>query len=296
MVAHHASPGTPSEIQEVSGTPQVCIEAGVQALQQRITRRPGGCPAATCRPSGRRFMRAVCSARIRNFAASAGPRPTATSSTSIGLNPHLRSTPPCWCSFTGWRVPRAATTPKPLPTSRAERGLAYVVPHFRGCSGELNQGPRAYHSGDYEEIGWILARLREQHGGPLVAVGVSLGGNALMRWAGEAGEEAAQADQGGGVGLLSAGPGRRLRRHRARLQPAGLHHHVPAQHEAQGLCETEAAPGPVRCGQAHGRARSLRVRRHLHRAAAWLSAMPTTTTPVHRPRPTCTASAFPRWR
>jgi uncharacterized protein len=72
----------------------------------------------------------------------------------------------------------------------AERGLAYVVPHFRGCSGELNQGPRAYHSGDYEEIGWILARLREQHGRPLVAVGVSLGGNALMRWAGEAGEEA----------------------------------------------------------------------------------------------------------
>ena len=74
----------------------------------------------------------------------------------------------------------------------AERGLAYVVPHFRGCSGELNQGPRAYHSGDYEEIGWILARLREQHDGPLVAVGVSLGGNALMRWAGEAGEAASR--------------------------------------------------------------------------------------------------------
>src|SRR6186713_3348761 len=29
-----------------------------------------------------------------------------------------------------------------------EHGLAYVVPHFRGCSGELNPGPRAYHSGD----------------------------------------------------------------------------------------------------------------------------------------------------
>jgi predicted alpha/beta-fold hydrolase len=51
-----------------------------------------------------------------------------------------------------------------------ERGLAYVVPHFRGCSGELNQAPRAYHSGDYEEIGWILARLRSQHDGPLLAV------------------------------------------------------------------------------------------------------------------------------
>ena len=73
-----------------------------------------------------------------------------------------------------------------------ERGLAYVVPHFRGCGGELNHGPRAYHSGDHEEIGWILARLRAQHAGPLLVVGVSLGGNALMRWAGEAGEEAAR--------------------------------------------------------------------------------------------------------
>jgi predicted alpha/beta-fold hydrolase len=72
----------------------------------------------------------------------------------------------------------------------AERGLAFAVPHFRGCSGELNQGPRAYHSGDHEEIGWILSRLREQHNGPVLAVGVSLGGNALMRWAGEAGTEA----------------------------------------------------------------------------------------------------------
>ena len=73
-----------------------------------------------------------------------------------------------------------------------DQGLAYVVPHFRGCSGELNHGPRAYHSGDYEEIGWILQRLRERHAGPLLAVGVSLGGNALMRWAGEMGEGAAR--------------------------------------------------------------------------------------------------------
>ena len=72
-----------------------------------------------------------------------------------------------------------------------EHALAYVVPHFRGCSGELNHAPRAYHSGDYEEIGWILGRLRARHAGPLVAVGVSLGGNALMRWAAEAGDQAA---------------------------------------------------------------------------------------------------------
>jgi predicted alpha/beta-fold hydrolase len=75
----------------------------------------------------------------------------------------------------------------------ARHGLAFAVPHFRGCSGELNLAPRAYHSGDYEEIGWILQRLREHHAGPVLAVGVSLGGNALMRWAGEQQEDAARA-------------------------------------------------------------------------------------------------------
>ena len=72
-----------------------------------------------------------------------------------------------------------------------ERGWAYSVPHFRGCSGELNRGPRAYHSGDFEEIGWILQRLRASTTAPLLAVGVSLGGNALLRWAQEAGDSAA---------------------------------------------------------------------------------------------------------
>ena len=71
------------------------------------------------------------------------------------------------------------------------RGWSYAVPHFRGCSGELNRGPRAYHSGDFEEIGWMLQRLRARAGRPLLAVGISLGGNALLRWAQEAGETAA---------------------------------------------------------------------------------------------------------
>jgi len=70
-------------------------------------------------------------------------------------------------------------------------GWAYAVPHFRGCSGELNLAPRAYHSGDFEEIGWVLARLRARRRNPLLAVGVSLGGNALLRWAEEAGDSAA---------------------------------------------------------------------------------------------------------
>ena len=69
-------------------------------------------------------------------------------------------------------------------------GMAYAVPHFRGCSGEINLAPRAYHSGDFEEVGWVLKRLRAWHQGPVLAVGVSLGGNALLRWAEEMGEQA----------------------------------------------------------------------------------------------------------
>jgi len=71
-------------------------------------------------------------------------------------------------------------------------GMAYAVPHFRGCSGEINLAPRAYHSGDFEEIGWVLKRLRSWHQGPVIAVGISLGGNALLRWAEEMGEQAAR--------------------------------------------------------------------------------------------------------
>lgn len=70
------------------------------------------------------------------------------------------------------------------------RGWTFVVPHFRGCSGELNHAPRAYHSGDHAEIDWMLARASVGRQGPVLAVGVSLGGNALMRWAGEHGERA----------------------------------------------------------------------------------------------------------
>ena len=71
------------------------------------------------------------------------------------------------------------------------RGLRGVVVHFRGCSGEPNRLSRAYHSGDAQEIDWILRRLRSGNAGdPLYAVGVSLGGNALLKWLGESGEAA----------------------------------------------------------------------------------------------------------
>jgi len=73
-----------------------------------------------------------------------------------------------------------------LAAHAGERGWRVALPHFRGCSGEPNRKPRAYHSGDTEEIDWILRRFEK----PIHAVGVSLGGNALLKWLGERAEDA----------------------------------------------------------------------------------------------------------
>jgi hypothetical protein len=74
----------------------------------------------------------------------------------------------------------------------AARGWRGMVAHFRGCSGEPNRLARAYHSGDSDEIDWILRRVAQRW--PQArrrAVGISLGGNALAKWAGERGTQAA---------------------------------------------------------------------------------------------------------
>ncbi|MGH8708423.1 MAG: YheT family hydrolase [Burkholderiales bacterium] len=73
-----------------------------------------------------------------------------------------------------------------VATLALRRGWRCVVPHFRGCSGAANRLPRAYHSGDSAEIDWIVRRLA-----PDFAAGVSLGGNALLKWLGEQGALAA---------------------------------------------------------------------------------------------------------
>ena len=71
------------------------------------------------------------------------------------------------------------------------RGWRGSVLNFRGRSGEANRLARAYHSGDSEEVDWVLRRFRERlEGATVYVVGVSLGGNALAKWLGERGEEA----------------------------------------------------------------------------------------------------------
>ncbi|MFN3789258.1 YheT family hydrolase [Massilia sp.] len=77
-----------------------------------------------------------------------------------------------------------------LMAALRERGWSGAVPHFRGCSGEANLMPRFYHSGDAAEVDWVLRKLHARAPGPLFAAGVSLGGNALLRWLGESGHGA----------------------------------------------------------------------------------------------------------
>lgn len=80
-----------------------------------------------------------------------------------------------------------------LMAALARHGWRGAVPHFRSCGGELNLLPRAYHSGDWEEIDWMLERFAALAGrAPLFAAGVSLGGNALLRWLGERGASAGE--------------------------------------------------------------------------------------------------------
>ena len=68
----------------------------------------------------------------------------------------------------------------------AARGWRGVVPHFRGCAGTPNRLPRAYHSGDYEEIAAMVHAVasRTDRSTPLFACGISLGGSALLNWLG----------------------------------------------------------------------------------------------------------------
>ncbi|HOB66089.1 alpha/beta fold hydrolase [Ottowia sp.] len=106
----------------------------------------------------------------------------------------IRAAPPLLVLFHGLEGSSRSHYAEAFAGWARAHGLALAVPHFRGCSGEINRAPRAYHSGDHAEIGWLLRRFRAAQaargGGPLLAVGISLGGNALLRWAGEWGQAA----------------------------------------------------------------------------------------------------------
>jgi predicted alpha/beta-fold hydrolase len=70
------------------------------------------------------------------------------------------------------------------------KGWRAVLMHFRGASEEPNRLARAYHSGETSDLTSLLQALaeREPHTKKAV-VGFSLGGNVLLKWLGEQGQQ-----------------------------------------------------------------------------------------------------------
>ncbi|KID55401.1 alpha/beta hydrolase [Pseudoalteromonas luteoviolacea] len=67
-------------------------------------------------------------------------------------------------------------------------GLDAVLMHFRNCSRDVNKRPRAYHSGETQDLSFLIKTLSERFPGrALFAVGFSLGGNVLAKYLGEKG-------------------------------------------------------------------------------------------------------------
>jgi len=77
-----------------------------------------------------------------------------------------------------------------LQQALTQIGFSSVAINFRGCSGEPNWLARCYHSGETEDIDFIYRILRERYPqSALAAIGFSLGGNVLLKWLGEQGDE-----------------------------------------------------------------------------------------------------------
>ena len=103
----------------------------------------------------------------------------------------VRSNAPVVVLFHGLESSADSPYARALMTQVRARGWHGMVAHFRGCSGEDNRLPRAYFAGDSADIERVLRHVKSRHAdAPLYAVGVSLGGNALLKWLGEQGEAA----------------------------------------------------------------------------------------------------------
>jgi predicted alpha/beta-fold hydrolase len=75
---------------------------------------------------------------------------------------------------------------KGMMQALAEQGWRGVFMHFRGCSGEPNRLSRNYHSGETQDVRWVVELLMQREPDTLVAaIGYSLGGNVLLKWLGE---------------------------------------------------------------------------------------------------------------
>ncbi len=77
-----------------------------------------------------------------------------------------------------------------LMQAASDEGWRCCVLHFRDCGDYRNRLPRRYHAGETNDMRFFTRHL-EKTGqyGPMVAAGYSLGGNVLLKYMGEMGED-----------------------------------------------------------------------------------------------------------
>ena len=78
----------------------------------------------------------------------------------------------------------------PLMLGLEQAGFSVVFMHLRGCGREPNRLARSYHSGASADLAEVLLRLEQRSERPDALIGISLGGNLLLKYLGEAGPEA----------------------------------------------------------------------------------------------------------
>lgn len=72
----------------------------------------------------------------------------------------------------------------------AQQGWLSVMMHFRGCNGQPNRLPRAYHSGETSDPRYFLEQIHQRFPSNYkMATGVSLGGNMLANYLAEFAEQ-----------------------------------------------------------------------------------------------------------
>ena len=69
------------------------------------------------------------------------------------------------------------------------RGWCGVLLHARGTAQRPNRLARGYHSGDWSDVAFVVGQLQDQGATSVAGVGVSLGGNVLLKWLGETGAD-----------------------------------------------------------------------------------------------------------
>lgn len=72
-----------------------------------------------------------------------------------------------------------------------DQKIAAVFMHFRGCSGEPNRQLRGYHSGETSDLRRVIDHLKSNGVSDIALLGYSLGGNATLKYMGEAKTDAA---------------------------------------------------------------------------------------------------------